>query len=55
MKAKGKFLYFNSIIVKETLSCFKFKLSVSSNFTVTNLNYLHWLEGIIHSLRKTVL
>lgn len=47
MKAKGEFLHFNSIIVKETLSCLKFKLSVSSNFTVTDLNYLHWPEGII--------
>lgn len=55
MKAKGKFLHFNSSIVKETLSCLKFKLSMSSNFTVTNLNYLHWPEGIIHLLRKTVL
>lgn len=55
MKAKGKFLHFNSNIVKESLPCLKFKLSVSSNFTVTDLNYLHWPEGIIHSLRKTVL
>lgn len=55
MKAKGKFLHFNSSIVKETLSGLKFKLSVSSNFTVTDLNYLHWPEGIIHFLRKIVL